>query len=64
MYKSVSKNTEVNVENRSVSVENQVINTAILIKSMYYLLNLTKNNLKFRLKLRKYRVFTTKTMHS
>jgi len=45
VYKSVSKNTEVNVENRSVSVENQVINTAILIKSMYYFLNLTANDL-------------------
>jgi hypothetical protein len=54
---------EVNVENRSVSVENQVINTAILIKYMRYLLNLTKNNLKFRLKLRKYIDFLTKTMH-
>lgn len=35
MYKNVCENTEVNVENRSVSVENQVINTVTLAKAVY-----------------------------
>jgi hypothetical protein len=35
MYKNVSKNTEVNVENRNVSVENQVINTVALAKAVH-----------------------------
>lgn len=44
VYKNVCKNTEVNVENRSVSVENQAFNTVVLIKSMHRFLNLTKKD--------------------
>jgi len=44
-YKNVFTNTEANIKFKGVSVENQFINAAILIKSMYYFLNLTKNNL-------------------
>jgi hypothetical protein len=44
-YKYLPNNTEANVKFKRVSVENQLFNTAILIKSMHYLLNLTKNNL-------------------
>jgi hypothetical protein len=37
--------TDANIKNIIVYIENQLINAVIFVKSMYYSLNLTKNNL-------------------
>jgi len=56
-YKKLFSNTEANVKFKRVSAKNQSLNADIFIKYMYYLI---KNNLLFRLKWQKYKVFITK----